>query len=341
MDSGQPPFFSFRPSTDVDHGAPWSMTITARKVVDDYPCDNCRAENLLPWHFEGPAIAEGISGKDWGDIIGSGGGPMAGPTFMVSERVIETLKDARVTGFAAYPVTLRAIKSAKLRRSVPRYFHLHIERGIWIDFTAYTGTPDVCSKCGQMLGYVDVKQRIPRPETWNGKDVFEGWNAVGPFCSKRVLLLAREQRWTNFLFNPVDVDDRLERRWRGIDYLGKKWPPQWYPNRPSHGKTLEQWLGDYFTKAKGRKGDSLVWNAERALEDIGAPALPPLIERLNQGSQRAAHGIHALALQGVKMPDELLERVEQICFEAEAEWNPHLFERDASGRLRRKEIRAT
>ena len=91
-----------------------------------------------------------------------------------------------------------------------------------------------------------------------------------------MLQLARENRWTNFVFNPIDVIQDHARLWEGIDYLGENWPPQWYPTRPSAGKTLDQWIARLKT-AKGK----VLWTVERAIEDLGTDALPALEELVN------------------------------------------------------------
>lgn len=51
------------------------------------------------------------------------------------------------------------------------------------------------------------------------------------YCNIDFLLLARELKASNFYFKPLDLPDHPDVFVRPfkIDYLGKKWPPKWYP----------------------------------------------------------------------------------------------------------------
>lgn len=58
--------------------------------------------------------------------------------------------------------------------------------------------------------------------------VFRSVNGYQILCSVEFLYLARANRWTGLWFSPSDVAGDLSLRW-AIDYLGKQWPPQWWP----------------------------------------------------------------------------------------------------------------
>jgi hypothetical protein len=55
---------------------------------------------------------------------------------------------------------------------------------------------------------------------------------MNSFCDLKFLLLAREIGASNFFFRPLDLPDYTDvfsPPFR-IDYLGKQWPPKWYPD---------------------------------------------------------------------------------------------------------------
>jgi hypothetical protein len=125
------------------------------------------------------------------------------------------------------------------------------------------------------------------------------------------LLLARENRWTNFYFNPMDASrEHAEVGWRGVDYLGEKWPPKWYPDPPDKGKSLEEWLAD-FEQVPAK----VSYPAHKALMEIGQPAVPRLVQLLKSESPkvryRAAFALRALKNRGASIPVEVEGAIEQ------------------------------
>jgi len=100
-------------------------------------------------------------------------------------------------------------------------------------------------------------------------------------CTRRVLEVARENRWTNARFVPVDAPHR-NREWHSrwcIDYLGDQWPPsEWYPPLPSHGRSLEGWI-DYLRLSAGG-------NVREALIDFGPIAIARVRELLQDDNDQ-------------------------------------------------------
>lgn len=333
-----PKFFEFVPQmpTDDDRVVPWIMRldVAVEPLPDRIPCARCGAR---PMRYHGPGIAERASGSCWADIIGAAGGPGR----IVSKRVIDGLSTLGATGFIAAPVTITSVVDPRLLKLPrPDYFYLATTGRIDIDWKR-SGLNEPCLACGAPTS-VEIKppERLyPLQQTWDGSDLFYGRPYGGPFCTHRVLMLAREQRWTNFRFYSIDRTDYERGHWDGIDYLGSKWPPQWHADSPSVGKTLEEWLEEYFSIQGATQADYYRYQiAARALDDLGDEALLHLIERLNRNSLRAAQAIRSIAQCGTLVNADILTRAEQAVWAEESKINPHLFERDGSGLLRHKKL---
>jgi hypothetical protein len=222
---------------------------------------------------------------------------------------------------------------------IPKYFYLAIKGTMRIDWER-SGLHEPCSVCG-----APVKAQIKSPDriylvedTWDGSDLFRGRPYGGPYCTLRVLLLAREERWTNFRFYPIDESHEVQVYSEGIDYLGDQWPPTWCADRPSAGKALNEWLDDFFSLGETPEDYKRYMAAMRALDDLGAEALPPLIERFNAGSLKAANGILSIAQRGTTVSPDLLDRAEQAVWAEDSKHNPHLFEKDENGKLRYRDL---
>jgi hypothetical protein len=124
------------------------------------------------------------------------------------------------------------------------------------------------------------------------------------FCSERVLVLAREHRWTNFRFQPIDVIRRHAIGWEGVDYLGPSWPPaRWYPDPPSSGKTLDGWV--QLTQLDGQQA---ILEAVRLWELKGPEEVTPaIVDAVSEGC--AARAAEAL----LDFPEEATTRmIEQL-----------------------------
>lgn len=312
---------------------PWAWSLSA-PWVDEPACVVCGHQ---PTHCEGTGHASVEGGNMWSDIIGSGS---SGPRFMVSERVVESLRQAVAGSFEAFPVEIQKVSSKTLaKRSPVRYFYLCAYDGLLLDLEAGGVPPSkVCLACHGLTEHVRVRRYVPIRESWNGSDLFGCNNGPqGICCTQKVLQLAREERWTNFRFAPIDADQRHLSGWDGIDYLGKQWPPaQWYPPAPSAGKSLEQWI-----EQMGSDDYVEVARASDALRDLEADAVPGLIRFMERGREPfhrfwAARALVLLPHEGVQIPPDVIDAAEQITFANANESNPHQFFRDESGRLRRK-----
>lgn len=304
-----PRFFSFSYMLPERRNGrtPWAMSLSAPFVSSGVKCQYCGA---CPGRFQGTGRAEGMIGGFWADIMGSGSGGN-GPSFMISERVANALAAINACGFEIFPVEVAGIESETLAwLPTPRYFYLSIFGRLQIDWVA-SGINPPCEHCGAPLAaQIQTPHRlIPSPA--DAPDISFGQPYGGPFCSLSILELAHKNRWTNLIFNPIDVNHEHALNWSGIDYLGKQWPPKWYPDAPSDGKTLEQWVRDFCDDDW-----HVNYPARLALLDMGTDSVAAMIRLLDVGTdqqrRRTAEVLRGISTQGVQLPSEVLAKVAEI-----------------------------
>jgi hypothetical protein len=158
-------------------------------------------------------------GTLWPDAIGCGGGMMG---LYVSDRVKESLDRGGIRYGKAFPAVVSRPYPKKLKsQSPPKYFYVTGELGAKIDFEA-SGfkIKFVCPRCGHIR--IDPASKpvrdVIKPESWNGSDIFyTDLSKTAHFCSERLLALARESRWTNFRFVPLEEAHNYA--YPGLDYL--------------------------------------------------------------------------------------------------------------------------
>ena len=193
-----------------------------------FKCSACSREGDL---IEGPVHLYSIeSGNKWPDFLRSGS---VGPLWFVSKRVVDALTALDGKAFTAYPALIKEIRDRRLESvPPPEYFHLKIHGRIDMDLAASKAQFQIiCPVCCRAdTAYRKYDRFIVDKSTWDGSHLFAPRNYPSHmvFCTLEVLLVARKYRWTNCRFLPVDVPLIGPLGW-SIDYLGKKWPPQWYP----------------------------------------------------------------------------------------------------------------
>lgn len=236
-----------------------------------------------------------------------------------SERLVHDLVEAGIV-LADSVVTPEIIVGPQSPAS--RYCVLNLPRDLDLDM-ASSGVDlaqvSVCPVCGSVLsGVVQADRYVPREGSWRGNDLFmlrypKLHRAV--FCTRRVLDLAREKRWRGLRFEPIDVERKLSLGWDGIDYLGKKWPPDsWYPKRPSEGRSPRAWLEMYNSVRDGNAW----YEAWRALLDCADDALPLVLEQLRSADEdqriRAARLLLAMDHgSAVDVPKDAVSQARAIC----------------------------
>ena len=157
------------------------------------------------------------SGK-WYDVISA-----HAPGLMVSANVAEVLRliqvpHGEIVSYLPYVSTL----FGKIPPPPVTYFH-------W--------KPAETIQVGELLiqedKYSPIYRWIPlesQPPAAYG--LTKGRHSGCLFCTIEILLLARKNRWSNFWFRPLDLPENVDVFTPPfqIDYLGKQWPPQWYPD---------------------------------------------------------------------------------------------------------------
>ena len=151
---------------------------------------------------------------------------------IVSEQVYLGICDAQKVGRlkvewdAALPLHVSPFDKGLRRRKgnipFPPYYALALKKGIEGMDSAPIEEQKKLPKMFKDLLYLAL-----RKETWNKTDFFMRPNGY-PACSIRFIELAREHRWKDFIFTPLEVPFSSL---NAIPYLGRGWPPKvWYPS---------------------------------------------------------------------------------------------------------------
>ena len=189
-----------------------------------------RSEAPIPARLAGEyPVMEGfakfyIYGKtrSWPAVVDSHDGLL-----LVTDTTADQLVSEGIRGYKLFDAELEFRESfTLLAKSAPRYFWLKPLGSIEIDESRIK---EVSEHHG------GFERTYPIRETWNGGDFIRiakrTWNSL--YCSRRIVEIARKYRWKSLMFNPMDMEQAMfvqyveGRDW--IDYLGKKWPPDWYP----------------------------------------------------------------------------------------------------------------
>lgn len=280
-------FFRICDNSFDKRGYPWGQDILRGYNVVGR-CFECSEEGTRISVVRGE-VEIGLAprkGSQWPDMIGCGHYPL----FIISRRMMDDWRNDGVGEFPSAPVLIAEPLPKKLAGTrPPEYVWLDGKQmqGALLDFDV-SGYVDVqfCPSCGTRTDDISATHRR-RDDTRNGiwHDTFvEGsWNGANIFttdlspcvfcCTWKVVECARRHKHTNVRFVPIEAGSAT---WsKGLDYLGKTWPP-YHPLRCSEGKSLEEWL-QALCQPKTR------FDASCALLDLGedaAPAVPELMSML-------------------------------------------------------------
>jgi hypothetical protein len=218
---------------------------------------------------------------------------------VVSERVVEKLRRIGIISFGASVLEVMKITSDGLSSICPpRYLHILAEPGIQVQIVAGRDETD--------------ERWLLKMEKWSGADVVatQPPNDDRVFCTRRVIELARSERWSNFRFNPSDMTFEEGHGFDGIDYLGSDWPPaQWYSG-PSQ-RSPSEWL-----KILVGEDQKASYQAHLALLKVGSTVVPELVELLRRGTEqqqvRVSYILRSLGASGTALPADVALRVEDL-----------------------------
>ena len=184
-------------------------------------------------------------GRNWPDFLNP---TNSDSPLLCSQRVFDSIKTAKLTGCRALKVKLHPPNDKTINQPWDYYWifpvapayeiHRKVTSGIEIPhlyqfLTYWNSSESVCesakSICDNPESY-DTLKRSPDIATWDGSD-FNRFGKVlftGPMggipCSRRVVDLAAQEKWTNESFSIVDALDRPL-----LDHMNGPWPPAtWY-----------------------------------------------------------------------------------------------------------------
>lgn len=211
-------FYEFSNNSSYNRIFTGAWRIHPRSAMIYHECPQCGAGEEYP---SGAFDVDVEGGTKYPDILGCG----AYPFLILTDAVVTAWRQADIDCFQSYPVGIADIKSKKLRDvPPPRYWRIEIEGTCRIDLRA-SGVEVVkfCPECHYLVtrptmasGFQIVKG------SWNGCPVFrdaELYPRVN-FCTQKVLEVARQNRFTNFRFEPMQGP--FDSSSKGVDYLESK-----------------------------------------------------------------------------------------------------------------------
>ncbi len=187
-----------------------------------YQCSTCDrtyevyGKNAVFTHTCGWRINDFI-GFGWGGCI------------CVTPRVIKGLKKHGVRGWVAYPAMLNRVPwHLKLR--LPKLYALASAQEHWgrLDIEASgLGGSEFCPECHKFTnGYREPDQMVLDDASfdWDQSDFFNfrPFGQVGLYVTRRVIEIARQEKWKGVYFRTIDIGPTKS---RSIDPHSKDWPP--------------------------------------------------------------------------------------------------------------------
>jgi hypothetical protein len=248
--------------------------------------------------------------RSWPDVIGM---KLSTNALFVSSRVHGALGSQSLGPMRSYPVVFARREFGEVEPLAPdahaairgrSYFALFPAPGIRFSDAYYEALHH-----GRMT---DLERGV-NPESWSGADLFSvgGLKRAGSVaCTRRFIELAREHRWTNFRFVPMELPRKWTLTW-SVDYLGKKWPPDWRPTVTSD-QSPEQWLQQALTSTTHEK-----WSASlEAFRELGLEALPVALREIESTDPRrryyGAWIIGQIVEGGADVPADVKEHGQRI-----------------------------
>lgn len=208
-------FYEFGNNSAYNRSFTVAWRIHPRSEMHYHECPECGIAEEFP---RGAFDVDIEGGTKYPDILGCG----AYPFLIVSESVVMAWQEAEITCFHKFPVGIAEIKSRKLREvQPPRYWRVEIDGGCKIDLPA-SGVEVIrfCPECH----HLETRPSLVRgfqmvSESWDGCPIFrdgELYPRVN-FCNEKVLEIARQHRFSNFRFEPMQGP--FDSWSKGIEYL--------------------------------------------------------------------------------------------------------------------------
>lgn len=255
------------------------------------------------------------------------------PSFIIHERVLEVLVTEGIEPQHTSVVEFKGtVVPVTARPGGLNYVYATWPKAIDIDRDASGEGPPwkKCDACGRFTLPFPPNETIHVPlnrnnrmgthfvpNSWRGQHLFSARaNAVDRvYCTFKVLELARKHRWTGVYFNLAATPSDQSVGWKGINVLGKRWPPVLQPPEPSAGKTATQWLEtnthlllDTELDYSDRREQSL--RARLAILWLGPEVVDGLIAQLDHSAYEVRHD--AVYLLGVICERERLDLTAKV-----------------------------
>ncbi|RNC80983.1 MAG: hypothetical protein ED559_04050 [Phycisphaera sp.] len=145
----------------------------------------------------------------------------------VTQRVIDGLQKHGVKGWSAFEVTPKDVPRL-VRLRLPKLYALGVDNhwgALDLDASGFSDST-FCPECHKFTSpYRDPQQLVLDEDSfdWEASDFFSYLPfGLGVFVTRRVIEIARSERWTNARFRKHDA---VFFRSREIDYLANRWPP--------------------------------------------------------------------------------------------------------------------
>jgi hypothetical protein len=208
--------FYFSHNSDYTRGFTWAMSIYPQSKVYYKKCPLCGSVEWYPLG-EFDVLLEG--GNKFPDVLGCG----AYPFLILSNKVIDALRQANISCFHTYKVGIKEIKSRSKKLFLeipPQYYRVEVDGVCQIDLEK-SGIKVIsyCPECHNK----DVRPYLPEgykmvPGSWDGSDLFRD-SILFPrvnFCTKRFMDLAHQYKFTNFRFEYMENNKATPKK--GLDY---------------------------------------------------------------------------------------------------------------------------
>lgn len=194
-------FYRIRDNTNYSRGWLYAYKIYPLSEEQVNDCQVCGRIGRYPKR-EFAVDVEG--GKKFPDILECA----AYPLMIVSKDVIDAWKTEGISGFSAYPVTVRNMSSPK------EYYHVVVEGRCEPDLEKM-GFKIVkqCESCSAVTYDKPIWSNdnfAIKEETWDGKDLFTArYFPAIVLCSERVLETAKKYKHTNCRIVPLEDAQKI------------------------------------------------------------------------------------------------------------------------------------
>jgi hypothetical protein len=209
-------FYTFSDNSFYTRRFPWAMSIYPQSKMINIECPKCEVVEKYP-SGEFDMLLEG--GGKYPDVLGCG----AYPFLILSDKVIDAVREANITCFHTYKVGIKELKSRSKNiylETPPQYYRVEIDGACQVDLEK-SGIKVIsyCPECH----YLNTRPFVPEgykmvSGSWDGSDLFRDpvlYPRVS-FCTKKLMDIAHHYKFTNFRFEYMESKKNTPKK--GLDY---------------------------------------------------------------------------------------------------------------------------